>query len=69
MALTKERVLESVECNLTANIASVKWLNNIVEDGVVISSTPHRCCYAAEQKDQFLAEVEGAAAYIAIMGW
>lgn len=69
MALSKEKVLESVELNIPGNTVSVKWSNNIVEDGVVLSSVPHRCCYAVEQKSQFLAEVEGAEAYVAILGW
>lgn len=69
MALSKEKVLESVELNIPGNTASVKWSNNIVEDGVVLTSVPHRCCYAAEHKDQFLADVEGAEAYVAILGW
>lgn len=67
--ITKQKTLASVEIGVETQTINVKWLNRIVEDGEVISSIPHRCCYSIEQKEQFLAEVEGAAGYVAAAGW
>ena len=47
----------------------VKWRIQVTKDGEVISSKDHYKIYTAEQKDEFLAEVEGAEGYVAIMGW
>ncbi len=69
MALTEQKILKSVEVLIEQNAVNVCWENQILRDGEVISTVPHRCAYAQEQKEQFLAEVEGAASYVAILGW
>lgn len=67
--LSKQTVLRSVETLLQQDGINVSWDNQILEDGVVISSTSHRCSYTRDQKNQLLAEVDGAEKYISIMGW
>ena len=70
MALTEQKILSSVTHNVTANTVDVKWLNQILRDGEVISETPHRCAYHTEQKDQFTADLGiDAPKYLAMVGW
>lgn len=71
MALTEQKLLASVNRNIIGNTLEVKWLNEILRDGEVISSIPHRCAYGIDQKDQFIADLgaEVAAPYIALAGW
>ena len=40
-----------------------------IKDGDIIASTYERKCYAIEQKDEFLAEVDGAVDYANAIGW
>ena len=47
----------------------VKWRIQVTKDGEVISSKDHYKIYTSDQKDELLAEVEGAEGYVAIMGW
>lgn len=69
MGLTERKVLRSVEVLTQQKTANACWENQILRDGEILSSVPHRCAYGIEQKEQFLAEVDNAAAYIAILGW
>lgn len=69
MALTEQRVLSQVTTLPQQNAINVQWADQILRDGEVISSTFHRKAYTADQKADFLAEVEGAAGYVAVMGW
>jgi len=69
MAITRKKTLASVEIMVESNTINVKWLNNIIEDGEVLSSIPHRCCYSIEQKEQFLTEVENGQQYVTAVGW
>jgi len=69
MALTEQKILKSVEVLVDQNAVNVCWENQILRDAEIISAVPHRCAYTTEQKEQFLAEVEGAAPYAAILGW
>lgn len=69
MALTEKTVLSQVTVLPEQGAVNVRWDTIIERDGVEISRQPHRKAYAAEQKDEFLAEVEGAASYIAALGW
>ena len=48
---------------------NVQWANAIKKDGEVISETFERCAYTADQKDTFLADVEGADSYVKAIGW
>ena len=69
MALEERKILASVDIQPTSNTVNVRWDNQILRDGVVVSTTPHRTAYSVDQKDAFLAEVEGADKYIAALGW
>jgi len=78
MALTEEKILANVEVHTDASTIQVKWVNQILRDGEVISRVPHRCAYSQDQKDQFTADIENpanggspgmAAPYIAAVGW
>ena len=69
MALTESKILAHVGLNVAANAIEVRWDNIIKRDEEVISRVPHRKAYTADQRAEFEAEVEGAAAYIAAIGW
>lgn len=69
MALTEQRVLSQVTRLLLQDAVNVQWEDQIVKDGEVIHKTPHRKAYTRAQKEEFLAEVEGAASDVAILGW
>jgi len=69
MALTEQTILKSVEVLPEQSAVNVMWENQILRDGEVISAAPHRKAYGQEQKDEFLTEVEGASAYVTILGW
>lgn len=69
MALTEERVLGSVQILPQQSAVNVEWYDLIKRDGEIISKSNHNKAYTAEQKAEFLAEVEGAEAYVAALGW
>lgn len=66
---TEQRVLKQVQILPQSNTIQVQWADQVLKDGVVISETLHRCAYMQEQKDQFLAEVDNGAVYVATLGW
>lgn len=67
--LTEERVLGSVQILAQQNAVNVEWWDLIKKDGEVISKSNHNKAYTAEQAAEFAAEVEGAAGYMAALGW
>lgn len=69
MALTEQRVLKQVSILPEQNAVNVQWADQILRDGQVISEVFHRKAYTAEQKDEFITEVEGADSYIIALGW
>ena len=75
MSLSKQTVQKAVSIIDTgeSKMAEVLWLDRVVEavDGVeqVLSETNRRCAYSFEDKERFLAEVEGAEDYLIILGW
>ena len=71
MALTEQKTLASINHNIVSSSLEVKWLNEILRDGEVIQSIPHRGSYQVESKDQFIADVgaDVAAPYVALAGW
>ncbi len=69
MALTEQKVLKQVTVLAQQSAANVQWANQILRDGEVITETYERKAYTQDQKADFLAEVEGAAGYIPILGW
>lgn len=69
MALTEQRVLKQVSVLPASKTIDVQWSNQVFKDGVLISEQYHRKAYSEKQRDEFLAEVEGAEAYITAVGW
>lgn len=69
MALTEQRVLNQVTVLPNEATVNVQWMDQILRDGQVVASTPHRKAYTADQKDAFLVEVDGAGNYINALGW
>jgi hypothetical protein len=69
MSLSESTILASVNINVSANTIEVRWDNIIQRGDEVISRVPHRKAYTPDQKEDFLAEVEGAEAYITAAGW
>lgn len=69
MALTEQRILKQVTILAQQSAANVQWANQILRDGELVTETYERKAYTADQKAEFLAEVEGAADYITALGW
>jgi len=69
MALTEQKVLKSVQILSQQSAVNVQWANQILRDDEIISEQYERKAYTADQYHEFLAEVEGADAYIAVLGW
>lgn len=69
MSLSEQHVLKSVEILPTQNSINVLWVDQIVRDGDVISERNHRKAYTQDQREDFLTEVDGGAAYVAAAGW
>ena len=70
MALSEQKVLYSVTHNVVTNSFEVKWLNEILRDGEVISSTPHRASYSIDQKGNMSLDLGvDAEKYFVLAGW
>ncbi len=69
MALTEQRILNQVSTLPSQSAINVRWADQILRDGEVISETFHRKVYTVDQKEEFLLEVEGAALYVQVLGW
>lgn len=69
MVLTEQTILKQVTVLPVQNAINVQWANQVLRDGEVISETYHRKAYGQEQQAEFEADVEGAAAYVAAVGW
>lgn len=69
--LTERRIQKSV--NIVAieenKVAEVLWVDQVLRDEKIIAESNHRCAYSVDNKEQFLAEVEGAELYMTILGW
>jgi hypothetical protein len=50
-------------------VSEVLWVDQVLRGEEVIAESNHRCAYTAENKEQFLAEVEKAELYMTILGW
>ena len=69
MAITENSVIvEITALPLEGNI-QVKWRNTIEKDGEVLSSKDHYKLFGQADAEAFATEVEGAASYMAAMGW
>ncbi len=69
MALTEQRVLSQVTVLPQQSAVNVQWEDQILRDGEVISKNFHRKAYTADQKAEFLTEVDGAPNYLIQLGW
>ena len=69
MALTEQTIVNQVTVLPAQSAIQVQWANRILRDGEVVSETYHRRAYGQEQQAEFEAEVDGAAAYVAAVGW
>lgn len=69
MSLIEQRVLKQISVLPLSKTIDAQWEDQIIKDGDVISKQYHRKAYSEKQKDEFLAEVEGAAFYITAAGW
>ena len=69
MALTEQRILKQVTTLPNQSAVNVQWANQILRDGELVTETYERKAYTADQKAEFLVEVEGAENYIAALGW
>lgn len=69
MTLTEQRIIGEIAVLPHQNAIHVKWLDQILRDGEVISSIPHRKSYGAGQQAEFEAEVDGADAYVGLIDW
>lgn len=69
MALIEQRILKQISVLPASKTVDVQWADQIVKDGSVISEQYHRKAYSEKQKDEFLAEVEGASKYLNILEW
>lgn len=66
---TEQRILKQVAVLPTQNAVNVQWSNQVLKDGVVLTETYERKAYTADQSAEFATEVEGAAGYMAALGW
>ena len=69
MALTEQRIIKSIQILPGQSSAQVQWADQILRDGELVTETYHRKAYTADQKGEFLAEVEGANNYLQVLGW
>jgi len=69
MALTEQRILKQVAVLPNQSAVNVQWANQILRDDELITETYERKAYTADQYSEFLTEVEGAEAYITVLGW
>ena len=69
MALTEQRILNQVTVLPNQNALNVQWSDQILRDGEVIQQQYHRKAYGPGQQQEFLAEVEGADAYVNLIDW
>ena len=63
------RYVKQVSLLPSQSAVNVQWGLAIKKDGELVTETYERKAYTADQKAEFLAEVEGAENYIAALGW
>lgn len=63
MSLSEQTILASVEVLPQVTAINVRWDNQVLRDGEVIVSEPHRRAYGRYDREQFLADVHGGEAY------
>ena len=66
---TEQRILKQVTVLASQSAVNVQWGNQVLKDGELLTETFERKAYTSDNKADFLAEVEGAAGYVEILGW
>ncbi len=75
MSLSKQAIQRAVSIVDTGDskTAEVLWIDRIVETieekEQILSENNRRCAYSADDKERFLADVEGAEDYLVVLGW
>lgn len=69
MAYTETTTIAEITVLPDESTAQVRWRNTIEKDGEIISAKDHYKLFTADQKSDFLAEVEGAENYLSALGW
>lgn len=69
MALTETRTITEITSLPLENNIQVKWRYAIEKDGEVISTKDHYKLFTADQKADFLNEVENGQQFVTAMGW
>ena len=69
MPFTEQRIIKQITVLPANGGINVQWANQVLKNGNVISENFERKAYTVEQKADFLAEVDGAAAYVTAIGW
>lgn len=64
MALIKQRILKSVEALPQQQSVNVRWADQVLENGVVISEQFHRRAYSQAEYAAFVADVPGGKAVV-----
>jgi hypothetical protein len=67
--LTESKVLKSVTVLPAVNAVEVLWVNQIKRGDEVVAEENFRTTYAPQQKEAFVAEVDGAQHYVTALGW
>jgi len=69
MVLTEQKILKQIAVFPNQSAVNVQWANQILRDDELVTETYERKAYTADQYNEFLTEVEGAEAYVAVLGW
>lgn len=69
MALTETSTITEIMVLPLESAVQVKWRNVVKRDGDPISANDHYRVYTEPEKAIFLADVPGAAGYVALLGW
>ena len=67
--LIERKIINQVTVLPQIGGANVQWLNQVLRDGEVISSIPHRKSYGPNMREDFINEVEGSDKYLAAIIW
>jgi hypothetical protein len=67
--LTEQKILAEVAIHHDTDQILVRWQEQILRNGEVISSVPHRKAYSKYEKENFSQEVEGAEKYLSLTNW
>jgi len=69
MSFQEIRFVNQVTILPVRNVIEVQWVDQVWKGEEVIAENFHRKAYCAIQKDEFEAEVENAAVYLAAVNW